>query len=204
MKYAEVEVKRITSLVINKSISYQLDSGVIVDDMFSIVRNGKDEIEMIDFNTVVVNKMLSSITSLIENNLELVANGEGEKVSINLDGVSDMDYDYIGEGIIFEASAGSFVGSSLISNIGPSVPVKLSIMGDVISNLETKVSEYGINNALVEVGIKVNVDTMVSTPFVSDIVSVEVVIPISVKVISGNIPSYYLNEIQGNSNLIGG
>lgn len=202
MLYAEAETKRLTTLVINKSISYQLNSGMDVDSMFNIVKNNNDEIEMVDFNTVNVIKILNSITSLIEENLHAMTNGDISGVSIDLNGVSDMDYEYIGKGVIFEATMGSFTGSSLISNIGPKIPVKLNIVGDVVSNVETKVSEYGINNALIEVGIKVSVDTMVNTPFVSEVVNVEVVIPVSMKVISGSIPSYYLNGIKNSSNLV--
>ena len=199
MLYAEAEVKRLATLVINKSIDKQLSMGMDVDSMFEIVRNNDGEIEMIDFNTVNVTKILSSMTELIESNLMAMVNGEIDSMDIDLSGVSDMDYEKIGSGVIFEATMGSITGSSLINNIGPKVPVKLNLMGDVVCNVETSVKEYGINNALIEVGIKVSVDTMVNTPFVSDVVNVETVIPVSMKVISGSIPSYYFDGFNNSS-----
>ncbi len=201
--YAEAETKRLTTLVINKSIARELNSGMDVDSMFEVVRNRDGEIEMIDFNTVNVTKILNSLTELIEGNLKAVTNGDVASIDIDPSGVSELDYERIGKGVIFEATMGSFTGSSLIANIGPKVPVKLNIMGDVVSNVETNVREYGINNALIEVGIKVSVDTMVNTPFISKVVNVETVIPVSMKVISGSIPGYYINGFSNSSNLVG-
>lgn len=203
MTYAEAEAKRLTTLVINKSISKQINSGYDVDSMFEIIRNSDGEIEMIDFNTVNVTRFLNSITNLIEDNLRAVSNGDISSVNMDFDGVSEIDYENMGKGIIFETTMGNFTGSSLISNIGPRIPIKMGIMGDVVSNVETDIREYGINNAYIEVGIRVSVDTMVNTPFISQVVNVEVIVPISMKVISGNIPGYYLNGFQSSSNLVG-
>lgn len=199
--YAESEARRITTLVINKSITKELNNGYDIDSMFNVVRNNNNEIEMIDFNTVNVNNILTSITDLIERNLEAIT--LGEDVDMNLSGVSDVDYEMFGKGVIFEVPMGSFVSNSLIANIGPKVPVRLNMVGDVVSNVETNVHEYGINNALIEVGIRVNVKTMIYTPFISKEVNVEEVIPVSVKVISGNIPSYYFDGFNSSSNLVG-
>ena len=70
--YADSEARRVITLVINKSITKELSNGYDIDSMFNVVRNNNNEIEMIDFNTVNVNNILTSITDLIEDNLILL------------------------------------------------------------------------------------------------------------------------------------
>ena len=78
----------------------------------------------------------------------------------------------------------------------------MHIIGDVVSNLETNVKEYGINNALIEIGVSVSVNSLVNLPFVSKKITVSTVIPLSLKLIQGNIPSYYYSYgIKNNPNL---
>ena len=89
-----------------------------------------------------------------------------------------------------------------MSNIGPKIPIKLNLIGDVISNIETKVTNYGINNALLEIGVYVEVSSKINLPFISKTVKVSNVIPISMKVIEGKVPQMYLNGYTTNSNLI--
>ena len=48
-------------------------------------------------------------------------------------------------------------GSSLLYNLGPKIPVKLSLVGDVVTGFSTDVTEYGINNALIKLMIDVKV-----------------------------------------------
>ena len=64
MLYADAEVKRLATLVINKSIDKQLSMGMDVDSMFEIVRNNDGEIEMIDFNTVNVTNLKTSCNAI--------------------------------------------------------------------------------------------------------------------------------------------
>jgi len=39
----------------------------------------------------------------------------------------------------------------LLSNLGPKIPVKFDLVGEVIINIETKITNYGINNAMMEI-----------------------------------------------------
>ena len=46
---------------------------------------------------------------------------------------------------------GIITNNALLSNLGPKVPVKINLVGNVISNVGTKVENYGINSIMVEV-----------------------------------------------------
>ena len=73
----------------------------------------------------------------------------------------------------------------LINNIGPKIPIKFKSSGEVISNIDTTVKEYGINNALIEVNVKVSVTMIINMPFVGKEVTVTNKVPIFMKIIHG-------------------
>ena len=102
----------------------------------------------------------------------------------------------INEGIVFEIPSGIVFNNVLLANIGPKVPVKLSLTGDILTNIHTKVTDYGINNAVVEVVINVEVYEQVILPFTTKRVTINTDIPIAVKLIQGEITSYYFNNLK--------
>ena len=76
------------------------------------------------------------------------------------------------------------------------------MIGDVCSNISTTVSSYGINNALIEVDVYVEVSMIVNLPFITERITISNKIPLSLKVIQGVVPNYYLGELTTNSNMV--
>ena len=56
--YAQSETKRLSAIIINKAINKQLANGIDLEKLFQIVKNTDGEIQTIDFNPLVVNKIL--------------------------------------------------------------------------------------------------------------------------------------------------
>ena len=86
----------------------------------------------------------------------------------------------------------------ILSNIGPKIPVKLNMVGDILTDIETKVTDYGINNVVIEVIVKVEVYEQVILPFGAKKVTINTDIPIALKLIQGEIPSYFFNNLKTN------
>ena len=91
--------------------------------------------------------------------------------------------------------------NKFLNNIGPKVPIKVKLIGGIINNFETKVTNYGINNALIEVILKVQVVEQVILPFTSKKIEVELNVPVALKLIQGNVPNYYFNGTDSNTKL---
>ena len=68
-----------------------------------------------------------------------------------------------------------------------------------MSKIDSNVKEYGINNAMIEVKIKVSVTMIINMPFVSKEVNVNTEVPIIMKIIQGTIPEYYLGNNLNNN-----
>lgn len=191
MTYAEDEIKRMTNLIINYSINNEIVEMFNDEDIFEIVRNNKDEIQLISYNAKYVNMLLNDISMIIQNNLSAIENGELRGLDLLVGSLDDYDLELLKEGIICEIPFGAFLGNSLISNVGPKIPVKFNLLGDVNTDIRTNVKEYGINNALLEVSIEITVNFRVNLPFISNTITVGNVMPISMKIIQGNIPNFY-------------
>lgn len=202
MSYAEAETKKLLTIIINKSVAKETEKKIDEYSIFNIIKNTNGDIQLIEYNSNNVNKMLTEITNNIQTNIRAIEQGNINNLDIIDNNLLEIDENKLKDGIIYEIPIGSFSKSTFLSNLGPKIPVKIILIGDVLSNINTTVKEYGINNALIEVSITVEVTSRINLPFVSKNIKVTNTIPVALKVIQGNIPSYYLNGIKSNSNLI--
>lgn len=201
ISYAEAETKKLMILIINKAVTKQMNN-IDTDELFDITYNELGEIVLIDFNSKVTSKILSTMTSLVELNLRAVEEGKIDMLELPDNSLGDYNSELLEKGIILEIPFGIVTNSNLLYNLGPKVPVKLSLVGDVSSGFSTNIEEYGINNALLKLTVDIEVDTKIVLPIVSDEMKIECSIPIAVKVIQGKIPNYYLNGFTTKSNII--
>ena len=203
LSYAEAETKKLTILVINKAVTKQINT-MDTDELFDISYNKDGEITLIDFNSKKTSKILSTMTSLVELNLRAVEEGKIDMLELPDNSLSDYNMNLLEKGIIVEVPLGIITNSSLLYNIGPKIPVKLSLVGDVVTGFSSEVVEYGINNALLKLMIDIKVDTKIILPIVSDQITIDCSIPIAMKVIQGKIPSYYIDGFTTKSNIVEG
>ena len=190
---AEKEVRKLVILVINNSVNEEVINEIDSNELFSIVKNNNDEIVLIDYNSVNVNKYLALVVKKVSNNLGLIEKGKYSELSFVLEGYDDK---LLNKGIIENIPFGSLLLLNLLSNVGPRIPVKFNLIKDVSGSIDTKINEYGINNAYMEVLVKVNVNVNINLLFLSKTVSIECSIPISMKIIQGNIPNFYTGGIN--------
>ena len=168
MIYAEDEITRLTTLVISNSINDEFIDEIGDNNIFDIIKNDSGEIQLISYNTKKVNELLNSVAIIVQNNLKAIENGDIEFLDISDVYLKEYDIDLLKQGIICEIPVGSFLNNSLLSNIGPKIPVRFTLIGDVSTKIKTDVKEYGINNALLQVSIEISVDFRVNLPFISN------------------------------------
>ncbi len=190
---AENEVKKLVILVINNSINDDVINEIGNNELFDIVKNNNNEIVLIDYNSVNVNKFLALVVRTVSNNLDLIENGKYNLLSFDLEG---YDNKLLNKGIIANIPFGSLLGLNLLSNVGPRIPVKFNLIKDVSGGIDTKINEYGINNAYMEVLVKVKVNVNINLLFLSRTINIECSVPISMKIIQGNIPNFYTGGIN--------
>lgn len=197
ISYAESELEKFTTRIINSVISTEIEKFQI-EELFIITKDNNDYIKTIDYNPIVVNSILSNITTKVDRLLRNVENGEN-LFELSDEILENYDIEKLKKGIIFEMAITTIFDNPLLSNIGPKIPVKIFMLGSTSSNINTKITNYGINNALIETSIIIDLKLQIVLPYKTEKVSFQNSIPISLKLIQGIVPNYYFNGIDKNS-----
>lgn len=198
LRYATLETKRVAISIINTSVNELLDKKELQEDLFELTKNESGEIQMIDFNTKSVNKILKMVSENIQQKLIALEEGKTEGIEVS-ESLKGKNFKNIKKGIVCEISSGSILGNSIFANTGPMIPVKLTFIGNVQTSIDTQIKTYGINNAYLEVNIEVFITERVVIPTFTQETTIKRKIPIAMKVIEGKIPAYYYDGLQKTS-----
>lgn len=143
------------------------------------------------FNTEIINQVRAETTTLVKEYLEQAENGD----LTHLPNLENVEYDVgrmeAGDGIVFFVPLGQAANIPLIGNLGPKIPIRFHIIGNVHSNVESSVREFGINNAIVEVTVLIQVNVQIIVPFASKSASVDQRIPVAIGLVRGSVPQIY-------------
>ena len=172
-----------TRKVVTRIINDAIDEDSIGDNLYVINKDNNDEIKMITYNSFLVTKLINDVTSNIESMIRDIEDG---RVNIYGDELNNEP------GVIGEIPFGVIFGNSLLSGIGPKLKLRFNLLGDIVSNIETEVKPYGINNAYVEMRIKLEVTARIVLPFISQKIVISNVIPLSMNIVQGNIPEGFV------------
>lgn len=195
------EVEDISTIIIQKSVTNDIIKKMNGSDLYQINKDSSNNINSVDFNMVTINTILTDINNNIKYNMKLFKEGKLDKIDLDEE-LSIYKSNKLKKGIIYEIPSGIIFKNTLISNLGPKIPVRIAFNGNVSSNLKTNVKNYGINNSIIEISIHVETTVKTILPFVSDNNIVKADIPISIRIINGNVPNYYSTGLQENSPII--
>lgn len=194
--YASSEVRKMTLVVITNSVNLTIDENPDFNDMFTIKTNQSGEIELLDFDTLEVNKFLNRTANLVQINFQALEQGKINTLGKN-NALGEYNTDSIKNGVIYKMPASYLFNTPLLSNIGPKIPVRVNLAGSVYCFMETELEEYGINNVLVKIIITIKVVEKINMPLVYSQIEVEAPTVIAVKMIQGKIPDYYQKAGDG-------
>lgn len=182
--YAELEIRKISNLIITKSITKESLEKININDIFIINKNNNNEILTVDLDTIKINNLIREATINIEENLKQLELG-----NIN-------EYNELKKGVVLEIPLGQIYNNFLLNSRGPKIPVKLKIIGDMEMETKTKVTNYGINSALIEISLETRIKEKVILPITSKEIQVTQSTPIAIKLVQGTVPNYYSNGIN--------
>lgn len=150
--------------IVNDVVKEEITKGYSINKLFIITYENNDVSE-VDFDTLVVNRFLTNVTSNIRDNKYL------------------NDMVYIRMGILST--------NTILANMGPKVPLKLKIIDTINSNIRNNITNFGINSALLETYLDINIKLKVVLPFTSEVKDIKLSYPIAIKIINGSTPKYF-------------
>ena len=199
LEHASSELKRISLYIINDSINDEIIKNINFDELY-VTNKNNETINSIDFNTYTTNKILKKVNNNIWNDLNALQTGNLEL--LNIDNSIFSNTSDLKKGVITKIPLGVIYNNPLFNNLGPKIPISLSFSGNINSYIETNIKNYGINNAIIEITINIEVEEQVLLPFASKKIKVSNEVPLAIKIIEGNIPDYYASGIKENSPII--
>jgi len=199
MDYAEVEVGRIARYVVNYSVTTENIKELEFNNLFVVSKNKNDQIESVDFDPIVVNNILNAITETVIKHFKAIEEGNLDIINLSDSFLINTDIDKLKQGIIAEIPMGVITGNTLLSNLGPKIPVKLSIAGEIESYIGTDIQYYGINNALITVYANIDVSQQIYMPIATGRVVIRQKIPIAIKMMQGVVPDCYFGNLNSSS-----
>jgi sporulation protein YunB len=186
LKYSEKQTRRIASLVINEayeSASQELKGqDIIIRD---VDENGK---VVISTNTYLINKIIGTTTQHVEQNIRRVENGDISFLSLSKSEMKKMKAD--NDGFYLKVPIGVVTNTVLLGKLGPTIPVRFSVVGDAVASVSQEVKPFGFDNSVVEIIMHVEVNMNVIIPFSTKSTKVKVDVPIATEIIDGEVPSY--------------
>jgi sporulation protein YunB len=193
MAIAEKETRRLANLVITSAINQQIaEDDFDVENFIKVQQDESGKISFVDFNTAVVNRVLAKTTNRVQKNLKAAA--EGNLTELEFPDVQIETNQAKNKGIIYYIPLGQATNNILLGNLGPRIPVRFYVIGDVNSDVKKNIQPFGINNALVEISIHIEVNIQIIIPFATKTATVQNDIPVAIQIIPGEVPDFYNNS----------
>ena len=149
------------------------------EDLVTIYKDSNDNINMIKSNITPINLIISDIAEKIQKRLNKV---ESDQVGIRL---------------------GSFTGTKIFSGRGPIIPITLSTVGNVETDLRSEFRSAGINQTIHRIYLQVDCKVNILTPYTIFEEGISNQVLIAENIIVGKIPeSYYNLEGLDKSNAV--
>lgn len=191
LQYAEMQTEKVASYVVSKAINSRTSSVLDVNDIIVDLPPGTSDMVTTKFNTDIINQVRAETQTLVKEYLQQAESGDLS----NLPNLENVEYDVgrmeAGDGIVFFVPLGQIMDLPILGNLGPTVPIRFHIIGNVHSDVESTIREFGINNAYVEVSIHLEVNVQIIIPFASKSSTVEQYIPVAIGLIRGSVPNIY-------------
>jgi len=169
---SENRVKSVINILINDTVQKTFSGKESYDELVSINKNGKGEIEAITTNTSKVNILSSKIAIEIQKKLN-----SQNRVFVNV-------------------PLGSLLGKTILYNSGPDIYLTVKQNGSIETDFISEFSEAGINQTKHRILLLIKTNVMVKTAFIKNSYSIVTTVPVAETIIVGKVPTIYYRDME--------
>ncbi len=171
------EAKSVATQIVHETIDEVMEK-YGYNDLVTLVKDKEGKIVSIQANIAIINKIISQISLKIQDKIDNTPNRD---IYIRL---------------------GSFTGIKLLSGRGPKVPIRISSIGNINTEVMSEFTSTGINQSIHRIFTNITCKIEVLTPFNTISNEIEEKIILAENVIIGNIPENYLDigKLLGENN----
>ena len=162
-----------------------------LNNIIKLNKNNKDEIISIEYDTKLSYELLKTVTDEL---YQIVSQTSYKDI---------LDYDFdIKDDLVIYYPIMLFSNNIYLNNLGPKIPVKIKFLSSLLTNLNTKVTAYGLNNVLLEIYIDISLTDSIVIPYYQNKITKDYNILLSSKVVMGTIPSFLGTQIENSSPIL--
>ena len=158
----------------------ELRSSLIME-LITLDKNSKEEIININIDTAKSYTVLNNISKSLKNNKS---------------NYKDMYAKNQKDNIVLRYPIGLASNNILINGLGYRIPIKLELNSNVLTGIKTKVTNYGLNNALIEVYLKVKFTSNVVYFSLDEAVTSEYEVLLASKMVMGRVPEMFNGYLE--------
>ncbi len=173
------------NLLVEEYLDTQELRSNLIDDLISLDKNKNEEIMNININTAKSYELMSSIVK----ELKSKSNNYGDVDSYAKNKRGQM---------VLRYPIGLASSNILLNNLGYRIPLKLVLNSNVLTGIKTKVTNYGLNNALIEVYLKVSFVSNVIYFSLDEAVNSDYEILLASRMIMGRVPDMFNGYLEKN------
>ncbi len=159
----------IATEAINNAVSEKVARNILYQDLVLLQKDREGRIILAQINSMEVNRLMAETTMRVQEALVAL---KGEVIYIPL---------------------GQALGSYLLANYGPRIPIALVPVGLVNTNIIDTFENAGINQVRHKIYFDIHAEVQVVIPFVSAITKVSTAVPIVDAIYPGEVPDTVIN-----------
>lgn len=162
------KAKSIATIICNEE-STKIIANYQYEDLITVYKDSDDNITMVKSNIVPINYIISDVAEKIQKRMNET---HSESAYINL---------------------GSLTGNRILSGLGPKIPIKLSLVGNVETDLRSEFISHNINQTIHRIYLQIECEIAVLIPYniIEEKISNQVLI--AENIIVGKVPETYYN-----------
>lgn len=183
---AKTKTENIATRVINYSVNKQIKQSRENQSYLKTVGSGDNMAYIIDSGYLM--QVSSTATLRAQNALRMIEEGKSEELVIP--GV-EITQDKEQSGLIYNMPLGQATNNALLSNLGPQIPVRFAVVGNLTSTIKETTDTVGINTVHYNAILHVEAEVRTVVPFATKPKRVSTNITIANTFIKGGVPLYY-------------
>ena len=195
VQIGENEITRVTYRFITDKLNQDVFSNQNLEDILVLKKNQQGEILYVDFDLPKAYEVLDLVSNILTSSIDELNCGNVSVAYMD----SELSHE-LGSMVLMVPIGNSF-DNLYFYNFGPKVPVRIHFIGSVLTNLKTKVTDYGLNNALAELFVYVEFKMQIMSPFHVEEVTLKYDALIASMMIEGEVPNFYGGMIEKESSI---
>ena len=173
------------NLLVEEYVDTKELRGNLGDNLISLDKNSNEEIMNIDINTAKAYELMANIVKELKGK----SNNYGDVDSYAKNKRGSM---------VLRYPIGLASSNILLNNLGYRIPLKLVLNSNVLTGIKTKVTNYGLNNALIEVYLKVSFVSNVIYFSMDEAVKSDYEILLASRMVMGRVPDMFNGYLEKN------